>query len=189
MPNQPNKFLDLVYKNFKPQSHFLDLGCGQGQDALFMTKNNFNVTAIEKSEVAVKQIQKIIKENNLKNIEVINSNVLDFEIEKDKYDIINCRNILQFLPKDKALNLIKDIQDKIKANGYILLAAFTTDDPSFNNPKNKNIKSYFEPQEVLKLFSNFRIIYYLENIILDKGHVGSLEPHRHGIVKIIVQKI
>ncbi|MBU4481990.1 methyltransferase domain-containing protein [Candidatus Parcubacteria bacterium] len=97
----PTKTLQLIYKKIKPSSHFLDLGFGQGRDALFMAKNKFNVTAVEKSEVLVKQIQEKIKKDNLNNIKVIQSNVLDFEIEKNKYNAINCNNVLQFLPKDK----------------------------------------------------------------------------------------
>jgi len=181
----PTKTLQLIFKKIKPKSHFLDLGFGQGKDVLFMAKNKFNVTAVEKSESLVKQIKEDIKKDNLNNIKVTQSNALDFKIEKNKYDIINCNNVLPFLKKDKALGLIKNIQKKIKKNGFILLSAFTTDDPSYKS-KDKFL-TYFKPQEILKLFNDFKIIYYLENVILDNGHLSDPEPHKHGVVKIIVQ--
>ena len=165
----PNKLLKLIWQKVKP-GVFLDLGSGQGRDALFMTRQGFKVIAVDSSEVVIKQIQKIIKQNNLKNIQAIRADVLDFKIEENKYDIINGNNVLQFLPKDKALALIKDIQQKIKPDGFIILSSFTTDDPSYQLSPEKRFASYFKPQEMLKLFHDFKIIYYLEDIILDKGH-------------------
>ncbi len=184
----PSKILQLALKNVKQGSSFLDLGCGQGRDALFMAKQGFWVTAVDSSKMVIRQIQEIAGQNNLKNIEVIHNDVLDFNIKDNKYNIINCNNVLQFLSKDKALALIKDIQEKVKADGFIILSSFTTDDPSYKFSKEKRLPTYFKPQEILRLFQNFKVIYYLEDIILDKGHIGKPEPHQHGVVKIIAQK-
>ncbi|OIP76455.1 MAG: hypothetical protein AUK09_01920 [Parcubacteria group bacterium CG2_30_36_38] len=185
---QPNQLLKLARQDFVPGSYFLDLGCGQGKDALFVVKNGFKVTAVDLSEVAIKQLQATIIEQNLKNIEAIQSDVKNFVIEKDVYDIIQGNHLLQFLPKPVAIELIKDVQQKVKLNGFIILASFTIDDPSFKLPQPKKISTYFEPQEMLRLFDGFKIIHYIERVILDQGHGGVLSPHQHGVVEIIAQK-
>ncbi len=181
-----NKLIILVFKNLKPGSTFLDLGCGQGKDALFMARNNFQVTAVDASEAAISQLKSTAQAEGLKNLKAIRSDVKDFKIENNKYEIIFGNNLLQFLDKDSALPIVNDIKEKVSPDGYIILASFTTDDPSYS--KQKENKAYFKPQELLKLFAGFKIIHYFENKVMDNGHPGSPESHQHGVVRIIAQK-
>jgi 2-polyprenyl-3-methyl-5-hydroxy-6-metoxy-1,4-benzoquinol methylase len=183
---KPSQILNLIWKSFLPGSKVLDLGCGQGSDALFLAKNNFSVTAIDSSLVAISHIK--IKKNEFKfnNIELICGNIEDFNIEKDKYQIIICRNVLNFLNKNKALKILNNLRNNIQKGGYIIIEAFTKNDPSFFSDNKFN--SYFNEQELLNFFFGHKIIYYLENIILDLGHPGFPGLHKHGVARIIIQK-
>lgn len=183
---KPSQILSLIWKNFLPNSKILDLGCGQGIDSLFLSKNGFSVTAIDSSDVAINQIK--IKKDKFKldNLELICGDINNFNIEKNKYQVIICRNVLNFLDKDKALKILNNLQDNIQKGSYIIIEVFTKNDPSFLSD-NKFI-SYFEEQELLKVFSGYKILYYLENTILDREHPGFSEPHKHGVARIIAQK-
>lgn len=183
---KPSQILNLIWKSFLPNSSILDLGCGQGADSLFLVKNNFSVTAIDSSDVAIHQMKVKKDEFGLDNLKLICEDIQDFNIEKDRYQVIICRNILNFLSKDKAIEIIKNLQNNIQKGGYIIIEVFTKNDPSFLSD-NKFI-SYFEEQELLSIFSDYKIIYYLENTVLDPGHPGFLNPHKHGVAKIIAQK-
>jgi len=185
---EPNRLLQMIIDDIPKNTDILDLGSAQGRDALYLASNNFNVTAVEKSEIGHNQLVKAITENNVSNINPINSDIYDFDIVKDKYLLINIQNALQFLPKEKSLALINNIKIRLKSGGIITISAFTVDDPSFKNTDQK-IKSHFDKQELLKLFADFQIIYYFEKKILDKGHASAPEPHFHGTVKIIAKKI
>jgi len=162
------------------------LGCGQGRDSLFLAKNDFLVTAIDSSEVAINQIKVKKNEFSFDNLELICGDISDFKIENGKYDAIICRNVLNFLDKEKTLKIVNNLKTNSKNGAYIVIDVFTKDDPSFISD-NKFV-CYFEEQELLKIFSDFKIVYYLENIILDNGHPGFELPHKHGVSKIIVQK-
>ena len=183
---KPSQILSLIWKNFLPNSKILDLGCGQGCDSLFLAKNGFSVTAIDSSDVAISQIK--IKKNELKldNLELICGDISDFKIVKDKYDALFCRNVLNFLNKENALKIIHNIKINSKIGSYIVVDVFTKNDPSFLSDNKFNC--YFEEQELLKIFSDFKVVYYLENIIFDNGHPGFEAPHKHGVSKIIAQK-
>jgi len=183
---KPSQILSLIWKNFLPDSQILDLGCGQGVDSLFLAKNNFIITAIDSSDVAINQIK--IKKDKFKldNLELVCGDINDFNIEKNKYQVIICRNVLNFLDKDKALKILNSLQDNTQKGSYIIIEVFTKNDPSFIS--DNKFASYFEEQELLNIFSSYRIIYYLENIILDPGHPGFLNPHKHGVARIIAQK-
>lgn len=183
---KPSQILNLVWKNFLPSSHILDLGCGQGVDSLFLAKNKFLVTAIDSSDVAINQIKVKKDELGLDNLELICEDISDFNIEECKYQVIICRNVLNFLNKDKALELIENIKNKVKVGSCIIIELFTKNDPSLIS--DNKFAGYFEEQELLSIFSSYKIVYYLENIILDPGHPGFVVPHKHGVARIIAQK-
>jgi len=183
---KPSQILSLIWKNFLPNSKILDLGCGQGIDSLFLSKNGFLITAVDSSDVAINQIKIRKDEFKLDNLELICDDINDFNLEKNKYQVIICRNVLNFLDKDKALRILKSLQDNIQKGSYIIIEVFTKDDPSFLS--DNKFTSYFEEQELLNIFFGYKIFYYLENIILDLGHPGFSNPHKHGVARIIAQK-
>ncbi len=187
---QPNKLLQMVIPRLNPGGEFLDLGCGRGTDSIFMAENGFQVTAVDNSAEVINDFQKRLTENELlKNkIKLSCQNVGSFEIEKDKYQIINAFNSLQFLDKDIGLELIKRIKDNLPIGGFVVLSGFTTDDALYQNPLNKN-RCFFKPEELKSLFSDFEIIFYVERIINDQGHPGYEEPHQHRVVRLVAKKI
>lgn len=184
---KPSQILGLIWRNFLSDSKILDIGCGQGGDSLFLAKNNFFVTAIDSSDVAISQIKAKKDELKLDNLELICGDISSLSIPlKDEYQVIICRNILNFLDKNKALEIIKNLQENIKKGSYIIIEVFTKNDPSFF--LDNKFASYFEEQELLNIFSDYKIFYYLENIILDSGHPGFPNPHKHGVARIIAKK-
>lgn len=187
--SEPNGLLLKIIDQINPGTCFLDLGCGQGRDSLFMLQHNFQVTAVDKSSTGLKSIVDFIELNQLPlaKIKLLCQDIANFDIENNKYTVINIFNSLQFLLKSDALRLIKKSQSALLKTGYIVISGFTVDDLFFKEAINKN-RCFFESQELKKLFSNFKIVFYKEENILDKGHVGDLQPHQHGLVKIIAQK-
>lgn len=186
---EPNELIQKIYHQFKANSYFLDLGCGKGRDSLFMLQNGYKVDAIDRSQENISKIEELIKINKLpsNNINLYCGDIRNFSISKNKYDIINAFNSLQFLPKRDALKIINDIKNNIKNEGYVIISSFTTSDPLYKKMSN-NERCFFEPQELKNLFSDFNIIEYREQLIEDKGHPGSPLPHIHGMVRLIAQK-
>ncbi len=52
-----NRLLAKVFERLEPGSEFLDLGCSQGRDSLFMLQNGFKVTAVDNSREGIKKIE------------------------------------------------------------------------------------------------------------------------------------
>lgn len=180
---RPNKLLLKIYKNLPEKTEFLDLGCGQGKDAFFMAGKKFNVTAIDSSGVAIKQIKEGAKKKKYQ-LKAICQNIKSFAIKPKKFFVINSANSLQFLHKKDSLNVIQKIKKSILPGGFIIITSFTD-----KNPPSKRRKSCFNKNEMKKLFSDFKIIHYFEGSVTDSGHVGQPKPHKHGIVEIIAQKL
>ena len=184
---EPNKLLQMIWQKAEPNSYFLDLGCGQGRDSIFMAQQGFKVVAVDESKEAISQLKENAKKENLE-IEAVCQSVTDFKITKDKFCIINAYNIFQFLNKEDVLKIIKEIKENLILGGFLVISSFTILDPSYNIDKNKD-KGYFQPNELRDLFKDFEIVFYFEGEIEDKVHAGANLPHKHGVVRIIAKKI
>lgn len=65
--DRPSSFGLDCYKEFKRNGvkRILELGCGQGRDAIFFASNGIDVVAIDLSQIAVDALSKIAVERNL----------------------------------------------------------------------------------------------------------------------------
>lgn len=184
---QPNTLLQKIYTKVDGTAEFLDLGCGQGRDSLFMLQKGFSVTAVDNSKEGIKKIREDIKNNSLQadKISLFCEDIKDFKIKKNKFSIINVFNSLQFLSKTDALSVIDKIKDGLLSGGYIIISGFINSNNQLQN--NNQDRGYFEVGELKNLFSNFQIIIYEEKMINDLGHPGCLESHQHYVVKMVAR--
>ena len=85
----------------------LDLGVGNGRNAIFLLSKSFNVTGVDISEEGVEIVKK--RAGNNPNLELVVSDVAEYETEK-KFDLVLAIGLLHFFDKDK----IDIIADKMK---------------------------------------------------------------------------
>ena len=105
-----SSFARFVIKKIDKNSKIIDIGCGNGRDSFFFSKNDLKVTAIDISNNA-------IKNNSLKSNK--NLKFLKFDIEKNtmskKFDVIYCRFFVHAISEkneNKLITLIKKIKKK-----------------------------------------------------------------------------
>jgi 2-polyprenyl-3-methyl-5-hydroxy-6-metoxy-1,4-benzoquinol methylase len=105
------------FKAYDKESRVLDLGCGQGRDALFLGRLGYQVRGVDISKVGIRQMNQKAKEENLDVIGEI-SDIYEYPIT-DVYDIVLLDSMVHFYKNDKAKesNLIKRIATELKVGG------------------------------------------------------------------------
>ena len=192
MDSELKKYLKLI-----DGKEVLDLGIGQGQNSISLANLGFTVTGVDYSNNCLD-----ICKSNCPELNLVQSDVRSFKIEKDKYDLILSRCVLHFLHKDDAYEIMKEMKDNLKENGLIYLYIFSTEDPLFkkysscenfeviennifHNKVNDTYISFYTKEEVLNIFSDLKTVYISQEYSLDLGHG---EPHYHGVIKYIGKK-
>ncbi|VVB78138.1 Trans-aconitate 2-methyltransferase [uncultured archaeon] len=149
----------------------LDLGCGKGRISLMFLKKGSNVVGVDKKTNEICQ----------KNFKFINSDILDFKIDK-KYDLIIASLVLHFLEKSDAIRIIRDIKENTSENGYNLLLCLSKKDDFY-----KKGNFYPDLDEVKKIYSDWKIVKSTQDFTPIEEH-GGLKPHRHNIVFVLAKK-
>ncbi|MFK7805130.1 MAG: class I SAM-dependent methyltransferase [Anaerolineae bacterium] len=99
----------------------LDVGCGQGRDALMLARHGYGVTGIDSSEVGINQLTKKAQKEGLP----INGIVADFYDYKfvEQYDLIVLDSILHFEKNDreKEIQLLDTLSQHLTNNGILII--------------------------------------------------------------------
>ena len=186
------------YLHLIPGNEVLDLGIGQGRNSIPLAELGFNVTGVDYSTKCLE-----ICGNNCNKLNLIHSDIRTFNIEKNKYDLIQSRFVLHFFHKDDCYEIIKNIKNNIKINGIVYIYVFSLNDPKFQKYTNSSefdklennifhhkisdtYVSFFTKDEILNLFKDFKIISISDEYCLDLG--GEI-AHYSGFIKYIGKKI
>jgi cyclopropane fatty-acyl-phospholipid synthase-like methyltransferase len=182
-----------------PAGKALDLGMGEGRDALYIASLGFDVTGVELTDSGVVKCQKLAEQKGYR-VRTICEDARDYKVAKNRYSLIACINLFQFMTKIEAQAIVTQVVGGLKRNGLFLCQAFTIDDPSFAVRKKKskeiapgvfqdvadNTYSLYSYGELLKLCSGLRPIYYSEYDYYDTM-MGP--PHWHGVADFVGKKL
>lgn len=132
------EFVEFFNHFEKSKATVLDLGCGQGRDALFISRLGHHVTGVDLSETGVTQMLEAAQQENLK-IEGSVADVVAYEIN-DKYDVVILDRVLHLLSSDEErLLVLQKAFDGVCQDGHLLIA---------DTPSNKRlIQSFFDGRE------------------------------------------
>ncbi|WP_077212980.1 class I SAM-dependent methyltransferase [Bacillus dakarensis] len=153
-PNPNTRLTNL--SNYLKGGFALDLACGLGGNSLFLAGQGYAVDAIDISDVAITYLKEHTEVQNLsitaKQCDLTNLDSLNFQNEF--YDLA----VITYYLDRKIFPYLKTL---IKENGYIFIETFYLAEEN----KNEHISNEYklQPQELLREFSDWLILYYEEN--------------------------
>lgn len=116
-------FPELInfYSAIKNKGKLLDLGCGQGRDAIVLAKLGFEVTGIDYSKVGIEQLNEIAKKENL-HLKGIIADIYEYS-NYSKFDFVLLDSMFHFgkREKKKEIALLKRIIELAKPNTQITI--------------------------------------------------------------------
>lgn len=163
----------------------LDLGVGEGRDAIFLSKKGFVVKGIDSSEEAIKKAR-LLSESQQVSIDLECVDLRDFEF-KTSFDLIISMFTLHFLKKEEYSKIISAMKQNTSNDGFNLITVFTKDVPDYSPALELKFGlCLFKRDELRKFYSDWKIVEYSEELVLDKSHGA---PHYHSIASIIAKKL
>ncbi len=137
----------------------LDIGCGNGRNALYLHQSGFDVTAWDKNPLSLTNLNQIITAESLSNIrtEHHDFNTLRFN---GAYNFVFSTVVMMFLQPETVPQLIADMQASTVKNGFNLIVS-AMDTRDFPCPV--AFPFTFKSGELSNYYRQWQIIKYNEN--------------------------
>ncbi len=155
----PARFISQNYHFLPYGSSVLDMGMGEGRNAVFLAKKGYKVTGIDISSVAVKKAQLLAKEFKVK-IKTVVASLNDYDFGESAFDSIIC-----FYYVDRSL--IEKMTKWLKPGGHIIFEAFNIKQRAKEAKKAASESYYLKDGELFDLFEGFKILKFEEPLHLD----------------------
>lgn len=150
----PAQFLAENYQYIPFEGTVMDMGMGEGRNAVFLAQKGYKVTGIDISSVAVKKAYLLAQEFGVK-IKGVVASLQDYKIAPGSFDAIVC-----FYYVDRSL--VEKIKSWLKPGGILIYEAYTTREKSKKKRDSTSDGDYLKEQELLRLFSGMRVLKYEE---------------------------
>ena len=134
----------------------LDLACGLGGNSLFLERMNYQVQAIDISDVAINYIQEQVEKNNLKIYPQVAdlTELNNFNWENSPFNLI----VISYYLDRSLFPVVKSL---IKEDGYLFIETF------YQSPMNENqgVSNQYklQPKELLTEFGDWKVLFFEEN--------------------------
>ncbi|CAB1274982.1 putative AdoMet-dependent methyltransferase [Candidatus Nitrosacidococcus tergens] len=137
----------------------LDLGCGQGRNALFLGLLGYDVTASDINPSSANVIHEIANAEGFKlNTEVYDMNQASIG---DNYDLIVATVVYMFLQPQQIPAIIADMQNKTNQGGYnLIVSAMDTKDFPCHMP----FSFTFTEGELAQYYQRWDLLTYEEEV-------------------------
>lgn len=173
---EPNEFFKSQIQNIRPGKIFLPCE-GEGRNAVYAAKLGWKVTALDWSEAAKEKAEKLATINNV-NIEYHICDILDFTVEKRKFNAIGL--IFAHFPSQIRMKIHSKLITILEPEGKIILEGFSKNhvsyqkiNPQIGGPQNPDLLYSIEELEKDFYGLKFEILQEKE-VYLNEGlfHIG-----------------
>lgn len=137
----------------------LDLGCGQGRNALYLALNGFDVTACDYNPSGVAQLADLAAHENLA-VRTLTYDMNTAQIQGE-FGLMVATVVFMFLQPERVPAILADMQAKTVAGGYnLIVSAMDTADYPCHMP----FSFTFKENELRDYYADWEWVEYREEI-------------------------
>lgn len=182
----PSKMVYDVLKLFPPTRpvKLLDMGCGEGRDAVFFARNGFEVTAFDLAESGLEKARKMAREAGV-SIKLFQADINEFRLSEN-YDILYSNGTLHYMLPELREEIIQNYKAHTSDNGLHVFSVFVEKPFIEKAPENEPHAQKWISGELLNHYHDWKLEYCTEEIF---DCMSSGIPHKHAVNRIYARKI
>jgi len=100
----------------------LDIGCGEGKDAVFLARNGYRVTAFDASESGLSKA-KMLADRCGVQVDFFKADIKDFKPE-EQFDIVFSSGVFHYIPAELRANIIASLKTHTALGGIHAINVF-----------------------------------------------------------------
>ena len=161
----------------------LDIGCGEGRNAIYLAEQGLRVTAFDISVGAVGKLLQLASHKHV-TVNALVADMREYEFP-GPFGLIISMGCLHLLPRPDWQNVIRHMQDATVPGGYNVIGILTN-----TKPEPEDLKGYmpglFKEGELFEQYASWEIIHKVSFQFRDVHPGGFI--HEHAANEIIARK-
>lgn len=164
----------------------LDIGCGEGKDAVFLAKNGYAVTAFDVAETGIEKARELARYNGVE-VDFFVANVNEYKPNVE-FDIVFSSGVLHYIPLNKRKSFIDDLKNYTAPSGIHAVNTFVKKPFIEPAPDLEDAEKQVEPWYSGELANYYNDWFFHKNeeMIFDCNSGGIL--HKHCMDILIAEK-
>lgn len=183
----PSAMCDRVMKLIRPSADFrpklLDLGCGEGRNAVYFAQHGFEVVGLDLSLPGLEKTRRYAEEVGV-HVQTIHADIVEYGLE-DTYDVIFSTGTLQYLPPEVRSQRFQNYKDCTSPDGINALSVFVEKPFIPRAPDADETEYLYKSGELMSYYWDWEILYFAEEIF---DCMSSGVPHKHAVNRIIARR-
>lgn len=173
---EPNSICLKVLKLLPPTRHLklLDIGCGEGRDAVFFARCGYNVTAFDISDAGLEKLQRLADKAHV-HVRAFKADVCDYRLTEE-YDILYSSGVLHYVKPELRDEIMKNYQEHTNENGLHAFQLFVKKPFISPPPEHEQHMHYWRSGELFLYYHDWLIKSCSEHIF--ECHSSGI-PHHH----------
>ena len=182
---EPGDFLFELIKLCPPTENtkVLDIGCGEGKDAVFMAEKGYDVTAFDLTENGIRKTIALAHKRGVK-VNAYVDDINTFETD-EQYDIIFSTGTVQYIFDENKETFFKKLEKITKPNGIVFINVFVEKSFLELPPDWDKEEKMWKSGELFTYFSDWKFE-KIDEVIFEDNSGGI--PHYHCMDTIICRK-
>jgi SAM-dependent methyltransferase len=173
-----NNFAIRAYQLIKAKNYstLLDLGCGDGRDAIYFCRKGLKVTAVDFSSVAMDRFK---TENP--EFQCICQDIRNIEFKEKSFDVVYSHLSLQYFDDATTKQIIGNLYQILANNGLLFIKCKSTDDQLYGQGEKigedvffkEHIRHFFSKEYMTQILHQFKVIKIRKNTSTYQGKKSS----------------
>jgi len=161
----------------------LDIGCGEGKDAVFLARCGYEVSAFDISEAGLEKTKRLADKARV-HVRTFRANLCDYRLD-EKYDVLFSSGTLHYIVPTLRDEVMENYKAHVSNDGLVALHVFV-EKPFIGLPPDDNLK-HFHPWKSGQLFTYFYdwVIDHCSEYIFDCNSTGI--PHKHAANRLFAR--
>ena len=162
----------------------LDIGCGEGKDAVFFAKNGYKVSAFDITRSGVDKAKRLADQHRV-DVNFFKADINDFRLESD-VDVLFCSGVLHFIPHELRSEIFENYRSHTAVGGINAMNVFVKK-PFIPISPDKDSRNFnWLSGELFGCYTDW-LLHRCDEVIFDCSSGGV--PHKHCMDIMIAQKI
>jgi tellurite methyltransferase len=161
----------------------LDIGCGEGRNAVFFARNGYHVSAFDRSPVGVEKTQRLANDAGVP-IEAFVADLASYR-PSEPFDVFFSSGVLHYLPPELHSEVLASYREATAPGGLHALSVFVAKPFIAPAPDAEPTAHLWRSGELLSHYADWRIEFTCEEVF-DCSSSGI--PHQHCISRVVARR-